>query len=85
MRMVLKKLGPTEKQIAELAQQIAVTDPIDWGELSISETEAYMLMASHVVEIFSTKQDKLIVAQAVITKLLVENFVLNLRLIKYGK
>ncbi len=83
--MVLKKPGPTEAQIAELAQQIAITDPIDWSELAVSETEAFNLMASYTVELLSTKDNTLLVAQAVITKLLVENFVLNLKLLNYGK
>ena len=83
--MVLKKPGPTEAQIAELAQQIAITDPIDWGELAVSETEAFNLMAAYTAELLSDNDNKLLVAQAVITKLLVENFVLNLKLLNYGK
>jgi hypothetical protein len=71
--------------IAKLAQDVEITDPIDWGELSISETEAYELMSAHVVEILSTQENKLLTAHAIITKLLVENFVLNLRLLEYGK
>jgi hypothetical protein len=71
--------------IAKLAQDVEITDPIDWGELSISETKAYELMSAHVVEILSTQENKLLTAHAIITKLLVENFVLNLRLLEYGK
>jgi hypothetical protein len=67
--------------IAELAQQIAITDPIDWGELSINEQEAYHLMSLHVSELLDVEQP-LLVAHATIVKLLVENFVLNLHIEK---
>lgn len=64
--------------IVELAHDTEVVDPIDWGELSIDETTAYRLMATHVLEMDLTEQ---YVTQAIITKLLVENFVLNLKLL----
>lgn len=64
--------------IAELAQDSEVTDPIDWGELSIEEGTAYKLMASHVLEMDLSDIN---VTRAIITKLIVENFVLNLKLL----
>ena len=64
--------------IVELAQDTEVVDPIDWGELSIDETTAFRLMATHVLEMDLTEP---YVTQAIITKLLVENFVLNLKLL----
>jgi hypothetical protein len=73
------------KLIASMAQELEITDPIDWGYLSINETEAYELMAAHVVEILSTHQNNQLIAQAALTKLLVENFVLNLKLAKLGE
>lgn len=63
--------------LVELARESEVTDPIDWGELNISEDDAYRLMAMHVLEM---KNDK-ITADAIIVKLLVENFVLNMKLL----
>ena len=60
-----------------LAKEGAEFDPIDWGELNISEEQAYVLMATHVLEM----QLEDLTARAVIVKLLVENFVLNLRLL----
>lgn len=65
--------------LVELAQEVEVTDPIDWGMLSISEDEAYRMMATSVLETFP---DEKIEIQAVITKLTVENFVLNLKLMQ---
>jgi hypothetical protein len=62
--------------LIELAMEIEVEDSIDWGMLSIDEKDAYTLMATHVIEM---NNDEL-TNQAIIVKLLVENFVLNLRL-----
>ena len=69
-------------QLAELAMESEIADPIDWGMLSISERDAYIMMASNVIEQLESVSDeeRPVVAMATITKLLVENFVLNLRL-----
>jgi hypothetical protein len=64
--------------IVELAQDTEVVDPIDWGQLNIDETTAFRLMATHVLEMDLSEP---YVTQAIITKLLVENFVLNLKLL----
>ena len=62
--------------MAALAQEVEITDPIDWGELTIDEKSAYLMMASYVSEM----QNDELTNRAVIVKLLVENFVLNLKL-----
>jgi hypothetical protein len=62
--------------LVDLAMEIEVEDPIDWSMLAIDEKEAYRLMATHVLEM---NNDEL-TNRAVIVKLLVENFVLNLKL-----
>lgn len=69
-------------ELAELAQQVEINDPIEWGYLSIDEKTAYRLMSSSVIEIINNVEtdQKLNVAMAAMTKLLVENFVLNLKL-----
>jgi hypothetical protein len=69
-------------QLAELAMECEITDPIDWGMLNISERDAYIMMASNVIEQLESvnNDERPVVAMATITKLLVENFVLNLRL-----
>lgn len=64
------------KLLVDLAKQGAEFDPIDWSTLNITEHEAYVMMAAHVAEM--DLQDY--TARAVVVKLLVENFVLNLRL-----
>ena len=64
--------------IAQLAMEAEVTDPIDWGMLSVSEQGAYQLMAMHVLEMDLSDD---LIARSIITKLLVENFVLNMKLL----
>jgi hypothetical protein len=63
-------------QLAQLAQEAEITDPIDWGELAVDETTAYRLMAAHVVEMSNDP----LTLKAIVVKLLVENFVTNLKL-----
>jgi hypothetical protein len=65
------------KLIVDLARETSIEDPIDWSNLNISEREAYVLMASHVQEMDLDD----ITSKAIIVKLLVENFVLNLKLL----
>jgi len=64
--------------LVSLAKECEMGDPFDWADVAIDEDEAYRLMALHVLEMPS---DDLILA-ATITKLLVENMVLNMRLLK---
>jgi hypothetical protein len=69
--------------IASLAKEVEAEDPIDWGMLAISEDDAYRLMASNVVETMAAKYGQpefKDVMLATIVKLVVENFVLNLKL-----
>ena len=44
----------TVAQLAALAQESEQVDPIDWGELSIDEEHAYLLMATHMLEQFGS-------------------------------
>ena len=62
--------------LVELAKEAEVTDPIDWGDLNITEEQAYIMMASHVMEMELND----LTSRAIIVKLIVENFVLNLKL-----
>ena len=83
--MQTSKLKTHEKinAIAQLAQESELTDPIDWNMLNITEAHAYNMMASHVVEQFQDSANHELVMLSTITKLLVENFVLNLKLDGY--
>ena len=64
------------KIIKELALEADTVDPIDWGQLYISEEEGYNLMAMHVAEM----ENNVLTLKASCVKLMVENFVLNLKL-----
>lgn len=65
------------KNLVTLAKEGAEFDPINWDELNISEDQAYAMMAAHVLEM----ERNHLTDGAIIVKLLVENFVLNLRLL----
>lgn len=66
------------EQLVELAKEVENEDPIDWGMLSIDENTAYRIIASQVLELYNTNDQLTMLAS--ITKLIVENFVLNLKL-----
>ena len=65
------------RNLVLLAKEGAEMDPIDWGDLNITEDQAYVMMAAHVLEM----ERNHLTDGAIIVKLLVENFVLNLRLL----
>lgn len=65
------------RNLVILAKEVESVDPIDWGELSITEEQAYIMMATHVLEM----ERNHLTDGAIIVKLLVENFVLNLKLL----
>jgi hypothetical protein len=62
--------------LAELAQETEISDPIDWDYLNIDERNAYRMMAAHVIEL----PDDVLTLKASLVKMLVENFVLNVKL-----
>ena len=64
--------------LVALAKEVESEDPIDWGMLAIDEDTAYRIIASQVLEIYNTNDQLTMLAS--ITKLIVENFVLNLKL-----
>jgi hypothetical protein len=73
------------KYIAEIAKQVESEDIIDWGMLSIDENETYEFVANSVLSQFNKYNDsEREVMIATITKLVVENFVLHLKLQQQG-
>ena len=76
------------KDIVELVNEIEGEDPIDWGMLNIDETQATELVANNLVEQYNTtwaempEDERNIIMLATITKLVVENFTLNLKLLQ---
>lgn len=69
-------------RLVSLAKEVEIKDPIDWSRLSVTEDQIYELMASSVIEqIYSVPEEhRTSVSMATLTKLLVENFVLNSKL-----
>jgi len=69
--------------IAELAKEVDLEDPIDFGMLLVDEDTLWKMMASNVLELMrvDTVNDKMVM-MATITKLLVENFVLHAHIMK---
>jgi len=64
------------RNLVILAKEGETMDPIDWGDLNITEDQAYIMMAAHVLEM----ERNHLTDGAIIVKLLVENFVLNCKL-----
>jgi hypothetical protein len=72
---------PSLKQLVDLAKEAEIEDPIDWSLIKVDKDSAYNIMASSVLEQFASIKDeeRLAVAMATITKLLVENFYLHMK------
>jgi hypothetical protein len=68
--------------ITELAMEVNGSD-IDWGMLACDEATAYKMMAMSTLE--NSGLDDPIIARSVVTALLVENMVINIKLLQAGK
>lgn len=72
----------TVEQIIELAKEVEIADGIDWSDLPVDKDRIYQMVGSQVCEMFeefSTHEDGEAVLLAAVTKLVVENFILNLQ------
>ncbi len=77
---------PTVQQLAQISMAAEEGDPFDWGSLKIDKQAAYELMASHALELYATQgpyRDVILLSS--LTKSIVENFILNLKLEQYEK
>ena len=73
----------TQNQVIELAKLVEIDDSIDWSDLPLDKDRVYQIVGSQAYELFeqwSSSEEGEAVLLATITKLLVENFVLTLRL-----
>lgn len=72
----------TLEQLVELAMEVEHRDPLPWDSVNIGKEAAYGMMAAHVIDLFAQESDadRETVMMATMTKLLVENFLLNLKL-----
>jgi hypothetical protein len=72
----------SQEQIIELAKEVELTDAIDWENLPLEKDRVYQIIGSQAYELYasySQSEDGEAILIATITKLLVENFVLNLK------
>jgi len=69
--------------IVDLAMEVAKTDPIDWGMLTMNEEDSYRLIAMSILENeeFNNPEYGSMVMKATIVKLVVENMVLHIQLL----
>jgi hypothetical protein len=76
----------TVTDILDLVDEIESEDPIDWGMLSVDESMATEMIATGLLEQYNTTwadmnpDERTVIMLATITKLVVENFTLNLKL-----
>lgn len=73
----------TLEQVVELAKEVELGDSISWEGLNVDRDRVYQLIGSQVYEIYQTwenSSDKELIMLATITKLVIENFVLNVAL-----
>ena len=72
----------SQEQIIELAKEVELEDNIEWDDLPLDKDRIYQMVGSKAYELYeqySQSDDGEAVLLATVTKLLVENFVLNLR------
>lgn len=76
----------TVTDILDLVKEIDSEDPIDWGMLAVDENMATEMIATGLLEQYNTTwadmdtNERTTIMLATITKLVVENFTLNLKL-----
>ena len=78
----------TIEEIEEIVKEIESEDPIDWGMLAIDEYNAMNMIINQMVEQYNTQwnllpyEDQIKILLASMSKLIIENFVLNVKLRK---
>ncbi|MGZ3184187.1 MAG: hypothetical protein ACXU8N_17265 [Telluria sp.] len=75
------------QELAALMHEVELEDPIDFADLPFSENELRELVASHLCEMASSMEsfsteDKMLTLLAVSAKLVLENLVLNVQLLR---
>ena len=74
----------TLELLVELAQEVEVNDPIIWDHVNLNKVGTYRMIAASILEQFDTgiytQEDKISLLVAM-TRLVVENFILNSRIL----
>ena len=76
----------TVQQLQALMEEVEREDPIDFADLPFNDTELRSLISNHVCDMAAalenfSEEDKHLTLLAVAAKLVLENFVLHLRLL----
>ena len=72
--------------VIELMQEVEREDPIDWADLNIDESAATQVIVSSMIDQYArswlslSEHDRALAMLATMSKLVLENFVLNVRL-----
>lgn len=77
-------IKPSVSDIVSLAMEVSKEDPIDFGMLKINEEESFKLIALGLLdnEEFFDEETGHLVLLSTLTKSIVDNFVLNLKLLE---
>lgn len=70
--------------LVDIAKSVEEGDPVDFGKLAVGKDQAFKMVAASILEMFDkpeyTTEDKIILLST-ITKLTVENMLLNIKLL----
>ena len=70
--------------LVDIAQEVEGQDSIDWSKLAVSKDAAYKMVATSILEMFDKSEytfDDKVILLSTITKLTVENMLLNIRVL----
>jgi hypothetical protein len=70
--------------LVDIAQETEGQDAIDWSKLNVDKDTAYRMVATSILEMFDKPEytfDDKVILLSTITKLTVENMLLNIRVL----
>jgi hypothetical protein len=70
--------------LVDIAQEVEGQDAIDWGKLAVGKDQAYKMVATSILEMFDKPEytfDDKVILLSTITKLTVENMLLNIKVL----
>lgn len=70
--------------LVSIAKEVEGQDAVDWGKLAVGKDQAYKMVATSILEMFDKPEynfDDKVILMSTITKLTVENMLLNLKIL----
>jgi hypothetical protein len=70
--------------LVDIAQEVEGQDAIDWSKLAVNKDAAYKMVATSILEMFDKPEytfDDKVILLSTITKLTVENMLLNIKVL----